>query len=158
MNTAIKSDMASTEVSTTANILQSALKALGEGRIGEVIDAFGDDFTFSDQALALQFTDKERLSQFFLKGRELFPDMALDVLATFSCEEHVIAEWKVTGTETLSYGSLRYRFPISYQGTSIVRIENEGITSWSDYYDQSTSRRFRLGSSSPSGLSTNRSW
>jgi len=99
-----------------------------------------------DQALALQFTDKERLSEFFLKGRELFPVMALEVLSTFSCEEHVIAEWKVTGTETLSYGSLRFRFPISYQGTSIVRIENEGITYWPDYYDQSTSRRFRLGS------------
>jgi 2-phospho-L-lactate guanylyltransferase (CobY/MobA/RfbA family) len=145
MNTAIKTDMPSTEVSTTAHVLQSALKALGEGRIGEVIDAFGDDFTFSDQALALQFTDKERLSEFFLKGRELFPDMALEVVSTFSCEEYVIAEWKVTGTETLSYGSLRFRFPISYQGTSIVRIENEGITSWSDYYDQNTSRRFRLG-------------
>ena len=146
MNTAIKTDMPSTEVSTTAHVLQSALKALGEGRIGELIDAFRDDFTFNDQALALQFTDKERLSEFFLKGRELFPDMALEVVSTFSCEEYVIAEWKVTGTETLSYGSLRFRFPISYQGTSIVRIENEGITSWSDYYDQNTSRRFRLGS------------
>src|SRR5215471_5314271 len=146
MNTTIKTDMASTEVSTTEHILQSALKALGEGRIGEVIDAFGDDFTFSDQALTLQFTDKERLSEFFLKQRELFPDMTLEVLSTFSYEEHVIAEWKVTGTETFSYGSLRYRFPISYQGASIVRIENDGITSWSDYYDQSTSRRFRLGS------------
>src|SRR5215467_4673227 len=102
MNTTIKTDMASTEVSTTEHILQSALKALGE-----VIDAFGDDFTFSDQALALQFTDKERLSEFFLRGRELFPDMALEVLSTFECGEHLMAEWKITGTETLSYGSQR---------------------------------------------------
>jgi len=145
MKTAIKNDMASTEVSTTAHILQSALKALGEGRIGEVIDTFDDDFTFKDQALELQFTDKERLSEFVLKGRELSPDTELEVLSTFECGEHAIAEWRITGTETLSYGSQRFRFPISYQGASIVHIENNKITCWSDYYDQNTSRRFRLG-------------
>src|SRR5215813_4620499 len=144
MNTAIKTHIPLTEVSTTAQILQSALKAQDEGRIGEVIDTFDDDFTFNDQALELQFIDKERLSEFFLKGRELFPDTALEILFTFECGAHVIAEWKITGTETLSYGSQQFRFPISYQGTSIVRIENESITSWSDYYDQSTSRRYRL--------------
>ena|SRR5215472_10696789 len=145
MNTAIKIDTASTEVSATLHILQSALKALGEGRIGEVIDTFDDDFKFNDQALELQFTDKERLSEFFLKGRELYPDMALEILSTFEGGEHVIAEWKITGAETLSYGSQQLRFPISYQGASIVRIEDGRITSWSDYYDQSTSRRYRLG-------------
>src|SRR5215469_11491435 len=80
MNTAIKTHMPLTEVSTTAQILQSALKALGEGRIGEVIDTFDDDFTFNDQAVELQFIDKERLSEFFLKGRELFPDTAVEIL------------------------------------------------------------------------------
>jgi len=75
-----------------------------------------------------------------------FGDSQLELLSTFVCGEYVIAEWKITGTETLSYSSQQFRFPISYQGASIVHIENERIPCcWSDYYDQNTSRRFRLG-------------
>ena len=58
MNTAIKTDVASTEVSTAVSILRSALTALSDGRISELIDAFDDHFTFVDEALELPFTDK----------------------------------------------------------------------------------------------------
>src|SRR5262249_23427667 len=129
--------------------------ALSDGRISDVVDAFDDRFTFNDQALELRFIDKERLNEFFRKGRELFPDTVLEILSTFECGHHVIAEWKVTASETMPLGSMQLRLPISFQGASIVSIENEKITSWSDYYDQNSSRRFRL-LSSRSGLSTDR--
>ena len=54
-------------------MLQSMLAALSEGKIPEVVDHFDDVFTFNDYALALEFTDKGRLSEFFHKSRELFP-------------------------------------------------------------------------------------
>jgi ketosteroid isomerase-like protein len=145
MNTAIETYTSSTQASAARHILQSALTALGNGRISEIMDVFDDRFTFNDQALKLQFTDKERLSEFFHKGRELFPDTALELISTFECGNHIVAEWKITAREIMPLGSMQLRLPISFQGVSIVRIENGKITSWSDYYDQNTSRRFRLG-------------
>jgi steroid delta-isomerase-like uncharacterized protein len=126
-------------------ILQSVLAALNEGKISQAVDQFDEHFTFTDHALDLEFTDKGRLIEFFQKTRELFPDAVLEVNSTFQCGNHAVAEWKLTGTtQTVPYGSNRFRFPISLRGTSIVRTENGKITQWSDYYDQNRSWRFRL--------------
>jgi ketosteroid isomerase-like protein len=126
-------------------ILQSVLAALNEGKISEAVDQFDERFTFTDHALDLKFTDKGRLIEFFQKTRELFPDTVLEVDSTFQCGNHAVAEWKLTATtQTLPYGSKRFRFPISLRGTSIVRTENGRITVWSDYYDKNRSWRFSL--------------
>src|SRR5215469_928996 len=61
--------------------LQSALIALSEGRVRELVEQFADNFTFNDHALTLEFTDKSRLSDFFEKFRELFPDTTLKIVA-----------------------------------------------------------------------------
>ena len=142
MNTSIKSDTAVTAVSNPKYILQSVLTALSHGKISEAVDQFDDDFTFNDQALGLEFTDKGRLSEFFQKSRELFPDTVMEVISAFESGDHVIAEWKLTATQTLSYWML----PISLPGISIAEIENGRITHWSDYYDEKTSRRVTLAS------------
>lgn len=144
MNTIIKTDSALKGLSTPLQILQLGLTALGNGKISEAVDQFDDQFTFNDQALGLEFTDKGRLSDFLQKSRELFPDTVLKVIAIFECGDHVIAEWKITATQTVPYGSLPLRIPISFPGASVVRIENGRITRWSDYYDQNTSRRINL--------------
>src|SRR5262245_31712860 len=99
MNTAIETYTSSTGASANLHILKSALTALSDGRISEVVDAFDDRFTFDDQALKLRFSDKERLDEFFRKGRELFPDTVLEVVSSFECGNHVIAEWKITARE-----------------------------------------------------------
>ena len=83
MNTSLKSDTAVTAVSNPKYILQSVLTALSHGKISEAVDQFDDDFTFNDQALGLEFTDKGRLSEFFQKSRELFPDTVVEVISTF---------------------------------------------------------------------------
>jgi NAD(P)-dependent dehydrogenase (short-subunit alcohol dehydrogenase family) len=93
-------------------ILQSVLAALNEGKISEAVDQFDERFTFTDHALDLKFTDKGRLIEFFQKTRELFPDTVLEVDSTFQCGNHAVAEWKLTATtQTLPYGSKRFRFP-----------------------------------------------
>jgi limonene-1,2-epoxide hydrolase len=127
-------------------ILQSALAALNQGRFSEVVKHFDLDgcFRFSDQALALEFTDKARLTEFFEKSRELFPDTNLEIISLFEDGEHAIAEWKLTATQTLPYGSISYRFPISLLGTTIVHVEKGKIVRWSDYYDQAAARRVNL--------------
>jgi steroid delta-isomerase-like uncharacterized protein len=127
------------------SILQSALAALSEGRISEVVANFDDRFKFNDHALTLEFTEKTRLTEFFEKSRELFPDSALAVVSVTESGDHAIAEWKLTATQTVPFfGSTRYRLPISVRGSTIIRVEHGRIVEWSDYYDQSSSRRMSL--------------
>jgi len=138
-------DIACIGVSAHNRILQSVLAALNEGNISNAVDQFDDHFTFTDHALDLAFTHKERLVKFFQQSRELFPDTMVEVDSTFQSGDYTIAEWKLTATQTVPYyGSNTLRVPISVRGTSIVRCENGRITQWSDYYDQIRSRRFSL--------------
>jgi hypothetical protein len=44
------------------------------------------------------------------------------------------------------YSGLSRKVPISFQGASIVRIDNGKITDWSEYYDGLASRRTALAS------------
>ena len=143
--TDMDTDIARVGVSAPKRILQSVLAALNEGKISKAVDQFDDHFPFTDHALDLEFTDKGRLTEFFQKSRELFPDAVVEVDSSFQCGDHAIAEWKLTATtQTVPYGSTRFRIPISLRGTSIVRVENGRITHWSDYYDRNISWRFSL--------------
>ena len=126
-------------------ILQSALAALSEGRLTEVVAHFDERFTFKDHGLTLEFTDKPRLTEFFEKSRELFPDTGREIVSLFEDGDHAIAQWKLSATQTVPYGSISYRFPIFLFGATIVRVEKGKIVQWSDYYDQSSFRRMSLG-------------
>ena len=105
-----------------------------------------DHFIFPDNALGLAFTDKTRLTEFFQKSRELFPDMVLTVTSTFDSGDHAIAEWKLLATETMPYGSgsMHFRRPFSLLGVSVVEIKDAQVIHWSHYYDLATSRRMGL--------------
>jgi len=125
-------------------ILQSALAAMNEGRFSEVVQRFDDGFSFNDHALNLEFTNKERLTEFLEKSRELFPDTTLEVVSLFETGDHAIAQWRLTATQTEPYGANSYRVPVSVFGVTIVCVENERIVEWSEYYDENTSRRVGL--------------
>lgn len=118
-------------------ILQSALNALSEGRISEVVEQFADRFTFNDHALTLELKDKLRLAEFFEKYREVFPDRAFEICSMFESGDHAIAEWRLSATENVPLSSISHRVPISLQGSTIIRVENGKIVQWSEYYDQS---------------------
>ena len=138
------SDNNSARMRNPPQVLKSALAALSEGRLSEVVEHFDDRFTFNDHALTLEFADKVHLTEFFVKSRELFPDTNLEVVSVFESGDHAIAEWKLALTQTASYGSIIYRFPISLSGTTIVHVENGRIVRWSDYYDKTSSWRINL--------------
>jgi steroid delta-isomerase-like uncharacterized protein len=138
-NSSLNRDLAALDV------LRSVFAALNQRNISYAVDQFADDFAFKDYALGLEFRDKGRLIEFFQKSYELFPDTAVELLSTFECEACAAAEWKLTATQTEHYGSPSCRFPIVLRGSTIAQIENRRVTHWSDYYDQLTSRRGRLG-------------
>jgi steroid delta-isomerase-like uncharacterized protein len=135
----------STSLNAPRSILQSALAALSDGRISDVVAQFEECFKFNDYALTLEFADKTRLTDFFEKSRALFPDTALEVVSLMESGDHAVAEWKLTATQTVPFfGNTSYRFPISVRGLTIIRVEHGRIVEWSDYYDQSSSRRMSL--------------
>jgi steroid delta-isomerase-like uncharacterized protein len=132
-------------VDTNERILRCVMTALNEGRISEAVNQFDDHFSFNDHALDLEFTAKERLTEFFQKSRELFADSHLEVESFSECGDHVIARWKLTATQDQNYGGFgRRRVRISLQGVSIAYFENERIVRWSDFYDATKSWRFGL--------------
>lgn len=141
MTTFTKIDRSLSRAVTPVDILQTALAALNERNISRAVDQFAEDFTFNDYALDLQFRDKGRLTEFFQKACELFPDTVVELVSTFECGDYAIAEWKLTATQIEQFGSRSYRFPIVLRGSTIVQIENGRVAHWSDYYDELMSRR-----------------
>ena len=137
-------DAESSRASGSLRILQSALAALSEGRVRELVEHFAEPFIFNDHALTLEFTDKPRLTEFIEKSRELFPDTTLEIVSLFESGDRAVAEWKLAATQTVPYGWISYRSAISVHGSTIVRVENGRIVRWSDYYDQGSSRRINL--------------
>jgi steroid delta-isomerase-like uncharacterized protein len=127
----------SSEMNGPRAILQSALAALNDGRISEVVEQFADRFTVNDYALAFELKDKRRLTKFFEKFREVFPDSAFEIGSMFESGNRAIAEWRLSTTENVPLGSISHRVPVSLQGSTIICVENGKIVHWSQYYDQS---------------------
>jgi hypothetical protein len=138
MNTDIKLSAASAPV----EVLHAVFATLGSGRISDALDHFAEHFTFNDRALALEFTNKERLREFFQKSRDYFPDTAVEVISDFGCGDYAVAEWKLTATQSYFVPPLRELF--AALGVTIARIENGKVKHWTDYYDEKTSRRLSL--------------
>ena len=126
-------------------VVSAVLRQLNQGRIEDAVACFTRDFRYKDHGIGLEFGDKERLTEFFRKTRELYPDYFLQADQAFVIGEHVITQWtlQVTITEPF-YAGLTRRIPISIAGVSIVRTDNGTIVDWADYYDGLTSRRTAL--------------
>jgi hypothetical protein len=135
------------QVAIPGEVISSVLMHFRNGQIGEAVSRFADEFTFRDHGVGLEFTDKARLTEFFHKLRELYPDSLLIADTAFTCGEHVIVKWTCQATITEPfYGGLSRKVPVSVQGASIVRTHEGEITDWADYYDGLTSRRTALAS------------
>jgi len=116
------------------------------GQAEDAAASFAVGFRYKDHGIGLEFSDKQRLTEFFQKTRELYPDYSLQTDQVFVNGDHVITQWmlQVTLTEPF-FGGLTRRIPISIPGVSIVRTEKGKITDWADYYDGLTARRYGFG-------------
>jgi hypothetical protein len=93
----------------------------------------------------LEFTNRERLAEFFQKTRELYPDSSLRTDSVLVSGDYVITQWvRDTVLTEPFFGGVSRKVPISLHGASIVRIEDGKIEEWSDYYDGLKSRRTAL--------------
>jgi steroid delta-isomerase-like uncharacterized protein len=139
--------MSSVPVQTLSpeRVVSEVLRHLNQEQIEDATAGFAADFRYQDHGIALEFREKERLTEFFRKARELYPDYFVRTDQMFVSGEHVITQWtlQVTINEPF-YAGLTRRIPLSIAGVSIVRIDNGKIAEWDDYYDGLTSRRTSL--------------
>jgi len=137
-------------VADREELILSVLRDLRNGHVEDATSRFAGEFRFKDHGMKLEFKDEERLSEFFQKTRELYPDSVLHTDTILVSGNHVITEWTLRTILTEPTGpfylGFTWRFPVSLHGASIVRIENGRITDWTDYYDGLTSRRTALAS------------
>jgi len=125
----------------------SALTRLRNGKIEDVAADFAENFCFNDRGLGLEFTDKERLLEFFRKERQLYPSSSFQINKILIAEDHVIAEWLLKySIKEPFYGNTLRDVSVLLRGVSVVRTKRGKITEWSDYYDGLISRRTALAS------------
>jgi steroid delta-isomerase-like uncharacterized protein len=126
-------------------VVSAVLGLLNQEQIEDAVASFATDFRYKDHGAGLEFRNKERLTEFFRKTRELYPDYFLHADQIFVSGEHVITQWTLQATITEPfYAGLTRRIPTSIAGVSIVRTDNGQIADWADYYDGLTSRRTAL--------------
>jgi steroid delta-isomerase-like uncharacterized protein len=134
-------------ITTSEEVVLTALTNLNDGKIAHAIANFAKDFIFKDHGIGLDFNDKERLTEFFQKTREFYPDSVVQADTVSVSGDRVIVEWTLRATTTEPFfGGLRRTIPISLHGVSIVRTNNGKIIDWADYYDGLISRRTALAS------------
>jgi hypothetical protein len=125
----------------------SALTRLKNGKIEDVAADFAENFCFNGRGLGLEFTDKERLLEFFRKERQLYPSSSFQINKILIAEDHVIAEWLLKySIKEPFYGNTLRDVSVLLRGVSVVRTKRGKITEWSDYYDGLISRRTALAS------------
>jgi steroid delta-isomerase-like uncharacterized protein len=133
------------ETATSEQMVLPVLTRLDNGNIDDAIARFAEEFTFKDRGIGLEFKDKGRLTEFFQKTREYFPDSSLQVDSILMSLDHVVGEWTLhTSVTEPFYGALSRKVQILLHGVSVVRTKSGEITEWSDYYDGLTSRRTAL--------------
>ena len=126
-------------------VVSGVLRKLNQGQIEDATACFATDFRYKDHGIGLEFTDKQRLTEFFRKARELYPGYFVQADQTFVSGEHVITQWTLQATLSEPfYAGLTRRIPISIAGVSIVRVDDGNIADWADYYDGLTARRTAL--------------
>jgi steroid delta-isomerase-like uncharacterized protein len=133
------------QMTTSEEVVLPVLTHLNNGNIDDAVARFAEDFTFKDRGIGLEFRDKERLTEFFQKTREFFPESFLQIDSILVSVDHVVSEWTLHTTFTEPfYGGASRKVQVSLYGVSVVRTKNGKITEWSDYYDGLTSRRTAL--------------
>src|SRR5260370_7207651 len=101
-------------------VVLTVLTHLNNGAIDDAIARFAGEFTFKDHGIGLEFKDKERLTEFFQKAQELYPDSLRRTDTIFVSGDHVITACTLQATLTEPFSRLLPTVPISLHGTSIV--------------------------------------
>jgi hypothetical protein len=71
-------------------VVLAVLRQVNQEQIEDAVACFTTDCRYKDPGIGLEFRDKERLTEFFRKTRQLYPDYFLQADQTLVSAEHVI--------------------------------------------------------------------
>jgi hypothetical protein len=96
----------SVQMLSPERVVSTVLRQLNQGQIEDATACFATDLRYKDHGIGLEFMDKERVTEFFRKARELYPDYFVQANQTFVSGEHVITQWtlQVTVSEPFYVG------------------------------------------------------
>src|SRR5215472_1136371 len=105
----------------TDRIVLAVISHLNEGNIEDAVALFADQFSFQDHGIQLEFNTKERLTDFFQKVRELYPDRLLQSNTIFVSGDRALTEWTLQTTLIEpAFGNYKWKVPLSLHGASVV--------------------------------------
>jgi hypothetical protein len=134
-------------MASAEHTVQMTLAALTQGNFIGVVEQFNEQFAFIDNAIELEFKDKQHLIEFLTLNHKLLPNTKrVDKIICISGDK-VITEWTLSGTTTEQYFGQRMQVPFYARGVSIVQVDGGKVSRWSEYYDLTLSRRY-IGASS----------
>ena len=133
------------QIATPEIVVSGVLKDLRNGRFVDASFHFAEAFRYTDHGIGVEFKDRARLTEFFSKARELYPDSLVTADRVFTSGDHAIVEWTLQATISEPfYGGMSMQVPVSVRGASIVQTQEGEIIDWADYYDGLKSRRTAL--------------
>ncbi len=136
-----------TEVKTPQSLLLGIFAKLENGQVREAVSGFADRFTFADRGIGFECAVKEKLTEFFEKARELYPESVMELGKIVVGGDDVAVEWTLrTSVVEPFFGGQARTIPVIIHGASIVHTEDGRVTRWSDYYDGLGARRTALSS------------
>jgi len=74
-------------------IVQVTLEALKQGDFIAALDQFNDEFAFIDHALELEFSAKDRLTEFFAKRWRFFTEFERTDNIVVMGDDRIVSEW-----------------------------------------------------------------
>jgi len=128
--------------------IERALETFNEYDLDSHMDEFAPEATFLDPVLEEPVSGEEH-QEYLVDIFDAFPDIHQEPQRAFQADEATVVESTFYGTHQ---GSLEGIPPtgetVSVPLVSIIKVSDDGITSWRDYWDQQTFRE-QLGLTFP---------
>ncbi len=98
------------------------------GDVSQLVEMFADDAEISNLSLKEPMRGKEGAREFWQSYLQQFDHIRSEFTEVSEVEGKAFLEWK-------AQGALRGGHPISYEGVTILKIEQERIKRFYSYYD-----------------------
>ncbi|MFC7225416.1 ester cyclase [Halalkalicoccus sp. GCM10025322] len=125
-------------MSTTINMhpaIARATKAFNDHDLDEYISAFADDATFTDPIH--KGLEKAETREYMAGVVEAFPDVYVEPERIISSGNETAIEWSFHGTQEGEFNGIPPTGEtVDAPLVSIITVSDDGITSWTDYWDQ----------------------
>jgi steroid delta-isomerase-like uncharacterized protein len=125
-------------MSTTTDMnpaIARAVEAFNDHDVGGFVAEFAADATFTDPVH--EGLDKAETREYMAEFVEAFPDVHIKPERIISSERETAIEWMFRGTHEDEFAGIPATGEtVEDTFVSIITVSDDGITSWTDYWDR----------------------